>query len=409
MNQTEALSSQENERIPELDGLRGFAILSVVLLHYFYAPRALAPPAFQYFQNIFRLGWVGVDLFFVLSGFLIGGILLRARAATNYYRVFYARRFFRIIPIYYLWVAAYILIIVLLGDFIRRHTNSGVAAPLGFGIYQHFFFLQNIHIPPQIGLSLWWFGALWSLAVEEQFYLLSPLLVRRLSERTLFWVLLAIFCAAPILRTYFYLTQHPLAWRAVASTPCRADSLALGMLAAILWRRPAFRAWLALHRRLFLALWGFFLLGMAALWYRGSNPYHPATLTIGFSWIAVFFFLTLLLTLGDSRGLFARCARWRWLRELGRVSYCVYVIHLAVLYVAFGAVLRIVPQIRDFRCIALSLFCAVVTFLVARLSWSFLEHPLLRVGHRAQYQFAPEPPAQHPSIPLKPRAPIPLS
>lgn len=382
------MNPSANQRIPELDGLRGFAILSVVLLHYFYTPRAVAPPAYQHFQDIFRLGWVGVDLFFILSGFLIGGILLQARGAANYYRVFYLRRFFRIIPIYYLWIAAYVLLIVVFGETIRLHTNSGVASPLGFGIYEHFIFLQNIRLPAQTGLSVWWFGVTWSLAVEEQFYLISPLLVRLLSNRGLFWMLLAVCLGAPLLRSYFYLTQHPLAWRAVASMPSRADALALGMIAALLWRRPGTRAWIGRHTRLLYSIWAFFLLGMAWLWYRGSNPYYPATLTVGFSWIAIFFFLVLLLVLGDPAGMLARCARWQWLRELGRVSYCVYIIHLGILYVGFGFTLRIVPQIRDMKCVAVTLTCAAVTYLVARISWSYLEHPLVRIGHRTNYEFA---------------------
>jgi peptidoglycan/LPS O-acetylase OafA/YrhL len=94
-----ALSPNVTRRIPELDGLRGFAILIVVLLHYFYKPGVPAPPVFTRFQSLFRLGWTGVDLFFVLSGFLIGGILLNARDSPNYFKTFYIRRFFRIIPI----------------------------------------------------------------------------------------------------------------------------------------------------------------------------------------------------------------------------------------------------------------------------------------------------------------------
>ena len=126
--------------------------------------------------------------------------------------------------------------------------------------------------------------------------------------------------------------------------------------------------------------------GMAALWYAFSNPYHVITITTGLSWIACFYVTVLLLVLVSPAGLIARAARARWLRELGRVSFCVYLIHLGVLYVAFGFVLRRIPQITDLRCIALAIVCAVATYLIARLSWVYIEDPLIRVGHRALYK-----------------------
>jgi len=95
-------------RIPQLDGLRGVAILLVIALHYLNDSEHGSFGSFLYrFGSTFRLGWVGVDLFFVLSGFLIGGILLDAREAKNYFRTFYIHRFFRILPIYYLWVSLF--------------------------------------------------------------------------------------------------------------------------------------------------------------------------------------------------------------------------------------------------------------------------------------------------------------
>ena len=375
-----------SRRIPELDGLRGFAILIVVLLHYFYKPGVPAPPVFTRFQTIFRLGWTGVDLFFVLSGFLIGGILLNARDSPNYFKTFYIRRFFRIIPIYYLWILLYIVVVAIAGNTLRAHINSGVLPGLNFDVYEHFLFLQNIRYPGYATLFMWWLGVTWSLAVEEQFYLVIPFLIRILSIRYLYGLLMVIIAAAPGLRIYYYLHQQPVAVTAYLSSLCRSDALALGVLAALLWRSEKFRAWLAMRRQGLTIVTSVLFAGMVALWYAFSNPYHVVTITIGLSWIACFYVCVLLMVLVSPTGWLAGWARAGWLGELGRVSFCVYLIHLGVLYVAFGFVRRLIPQITDLKCVGLAIVCAVTTYLIARLSWFYTEDPLIRTGHRALYK-----------------------
>src|SRR5207245_2913352 len=131
-------------RIPELDGLRGIAICLVLGAHFINVTNG--PRLAAFFQDLFLLGWSGVDLFFVLSEFLIGGILLDVRSSHSYFKTFYARRFFRIIPIYYLWVTLYLLLVGLGSSFLRAHTRSGTVPPLGFDIYAHYLFLQNFAV-----------------------------------------------------------------------------------------------------------------------------------------------------------------------------------------------------------------------------------------------------------------------
>jgi Acyltransferase family len=112
-------------RIPELDGLRGLAILLVMLCHYVgnpdHSPLGFLP---HRFFLAFTAGWSGVDLFFVLSGFLIGGILLEARDSPNYFRTFYIRRVFRILPIYYLWTPLFALIVVVSRTLFPGHLDA---------------------------------------------------------------------------------------------------------------------------------------------------------------------------------------------------------------------------------------------------------------------------------------------
>src|ERR1700722_10786654 len=139
-------------RVPELDGLRGMAILMVVVFHYLEEQGLVAGnEAAGILQRVVLIGWSGVDLFFVLSGFLIGGILMDARESPSYFRTFYARRFFRIIPIYYLWILAYVILVGVVGSFLRSHSNSGVIQGPGGFVFSYFLFLQNFMVIPFAG------------------------------------------------------------------------------------------------------------------------------------------------------------------------------------------------------------------------------------------------------------------
>ena len=160
------------KRIPELDGLRGTAILFVILFHFTAAEGTLPAHTFgSVLQRVTSMGWTGVDLFFVLSGFLIGGILIDVRQSPRYWKTFYLRRFLRIIPVYYLWIVAYVLLMRVAGPAIQARSFSGRGVVLGPAIYEHFLFAQNIWIAALPGMAGAWFGHTWSLAVEEQFYL----------------------------------------------------------------------------------------------------------------------------------------------------------------------------------------------------------------------------------------------
>jgi peptidoglycan/LPS O-acetylase OafA/YrhL len=129
-----------------------------------------------------RLEWCGP--FFVLSGFLIGGILMDAKGSPNYFRKFYARRFYRIIPLYYAWIIGYFLILAAsrLGE--TQHF-SAPREPNIWMILTHCLFIQNLGFVHHSGISIAWFASTWPLAVEEQFYLIAPLVFRAFSRRVL--------------------------------------------------------------------------------------------------------------------------------------------------------------------------------------------------------------------------------
>jgi peptidoglycan/LPS O-acetylase OafA/YrhL len=379
-------STVKVSRIPELDGLRGIAILSVVLMHYFYNPDPRLTGPIHQIQRIFALGWTGVDLFFVLSGFLIGGILMDQRGSPSYFKTFYLRRAFRILPIYYVWICLFIIFILIGGPFLRVHTHSGLLPALNLDIWRHFLFLQNLWDVDYTTLAIWWFSHLWSLAVEEQFYLIAPLLVRYLPQRLLLPVLGVVVVVAPILRILVRLhSGSEMNWPAYRLMPCRADSLAIGMLLAYAWRSDAIRGRiLAKSGQLYLA---FIVLsaGMVGIWWRYPNPNDAVTQSVGYSVIALFYAVLLIISIGLPSSPVAIFVRWKPLQEFGRISYCLYLIHLAVGYFCFGFLTRRIVHFSDWRSGLVGVLSLAIAYGFCRVSWTYFEHPLVQRGHRYKY------------------------
>jgi peptidoglycan/LPS O-acetylase OafA/YrhL len=378
---------EKSSRIPELDGLRGVAILLVIFYHYTNG-HSLTPAnglAF-YVERAAGAGWSGVDLFFVLSGFLIGGILIEARGSRSFFQTFYIRRFFRIIPIYYGWILLYLALVAVAGPAIQARSFSGKTLPNGFEVYAHFFFLQNLvpfHLDVIPGMWKLWFSHLWSLAVEEQFYLIAPLMIAWLPPRRLPAALAAIVCAAPVLRTALFF--HVRGVDTTHIVVSRADALALGILAAIAWRSPKSRLWLNKNVRLLYIAAGLLFSGYGLLCWYAPDSSSLALNSFGLSWIAIFYALLLLLALAGSDDWFARVMRVAWLRGIGRVSYCMYIVHLIVALFLYSVFLHERPEIVTLSGGCAAILAAVLTYVVARISWLLVEHPLIRVGHGFQY------------------------
>jgi peptidoglycan/LPS O-acetylase OafA/YrhL len=374
-------------RIPALDGLRGMAVLSVLCIHYIGAQGATGGPVTTILQRALALGWSGVDLFFVLSGFLIGGILLDARGSAQYFKTFYARRFFRIIPLYYAWILLYVLLVTIAGHEVQRHSLAGRPETVGVFVYVHLVFLQNVWPITLLGLAGAWFSPLWSLAVEEQFYLISPWVIRLLSNRRLYFALSAVIVGAPFLRLGLLTVAHVSANWVYVMMPTRADSLAIGVLAALLWRSDKFKDRLQNHSRAFTV--SGVILGLGALCLLVANwKWGPVSLlmqTIGYSWLAVFYAVCLLMVLIRPTGILARGMRVSWLRSLGIVSYCMYITHAAIDVVLHAAILRAPPRVSTAKGAGVTLLAALLTYVIARLSWRFFERPLLDLGHQFRY------------------------
>jgi peptidoglycan/LPS O-acetylase OafA/YrhL len=360
--------------------------LLVLVFHYLSQEGALAAgtlPAIL--QRFVILGWTGVDLFFVLSGFLIGGILMEVRSSPSYLKTFYARRFFRIVPIYYLWIILYAALIAVAGGFIARLSNSGIRPPLNLGIFSHFLFLQNLVPITLFGLAGAWFGHLWSLAVEEQFYLVAPLVVRITAERYLKWILGVVILCVPLLRIFLLLILHLSEGRVTTLVLCRADALAMGMLGAALTRGKSPALSIAANTRRWYVALCVLSIGVAALWWYCPRSGTFGMQSIGYSWLAFFYVVILLLAVGHSEGWLARVFRIRWLRELGVVSYCVYIIHIVVNVVLHALVLHKAPRISTAKGAMVTILAAFATYAAAKVSWIIFEAPLQRRGHAFKY------------------------
>jgi peptidoglycan/LPS O-acetylase OafA/YrhL len=361
-------------RLPQLDGIRGLAILLVLIWHYVVLP--LENSSSHSLRFVGRFGietWTGVDLFFVLSGFLIGGILIDMKGQAGYFRTFYTRRVFRILPMYFLLFGAFSL-----WQWLSQMTSKhgGTAMPQ----FVYATFTQNfwlMHHPWDA-----WMGHTWSLAVEEQFYLTLPFVVWVLPGPKLWKATVGIVLGTLLFRSLMYLRYYP-DWSVVAyaSLFCRADALMLGVLGAILVRSPRWFPEIKRRRNvLFLAV-ATCVLACFIVTAKGWGMMTRPISTLGYTLIAASY---LLLILGAilSDGLLKRMFCMRWLRGLGTISYGLYMVHPAVLILVYSNFGYEQPRINRALDVIPMFLAVALSVGVAYLSWNYFESKLLRFGHR---------------------------
>lgn len=359
-------------RIPELDGIRGCAILSVLLYHYIFCQVTVAPKSMgAYVLKPLTLGWAGVDLFFVLSGFLIAGILMDNRHASNLFSTFYIRRCCRIFPLYYAVFCVFALIRIALRHQPDFQWLFGYSIPL----WSYATYSQNILMGLKGGLGCNWMAPTWSLAVEEQFYAFLPLLVWIAPAKSHPWVFAAIGLLAPCLRWLYP------GLNAYVQTPWRADSLMMGALLAWHVRNPAGWAWATSHAAFFRVVAG--ALGIGVLLMHKAGAVNLGAFQ--HSWLALFFSMFILLCLLNPHGWLARCLRHKALVYLGTLSYGLYMLHQPVSGLVHGALRSAKPEMNTPADILVTTLALGILIGVAHLSFKFMERPLLRFGRRFAY------------------------
>jgi peptidoglycan/LPS O-acetylase OafA/YrhL len=378
------------DRLPVLDGIRGIAILLVMLLHFTPPVEGSGSAAARVLQKVAHLGWAGVDLFFVLSGFLITRILLASRQSPTYFRTFYLRRVLRIFPLYYLVLAFFAFGAPAISFFDRAGLAELQRDQAWLWLYG-----QNVLMSirdswvfdvPTIKLSHFW-----SLAVEEHFYLVWPAVVLLCRERQLLKVCAGIIAGAFLLRIVLWYLAGPIA--PYVLTLCRADSLAMGGLLALVHRHGAFAPLRSTIR--VAALASLVAAGAIVAVLHRFNRSDMIVTTLGPTLLACMFAWLIGRSVDAGTGtLGGRVLASGPLRMFGRYSYGLYVYHVILIPVlnawlpraggpnGFGQ-----PYVQSFLAAYLLrvLVFIAASLAVAAVSWHLIEAPILRLKRHARY------------------------
>jgi peptidoglycan/LPS O-acetylase OafA/YrhL len=354
------------------NGLRGVAVLLVFLCHYGGPPGSL----------ISRTLWVGVDLFFVLSGFLITGILYDSLASPRYFRNFYVRRALRIFPIFF----GFFLVLAILIPILHLQVARGILAfVFYFGNLTVSFADLERHNPTMIHMMIHGhvqevgnIGHLWSLCVEEQFYLIWPAVVWWVRDRRRLMTVCTIMIAFTLgLRCYLRFHASPLALHyglLYFSTYTRCDSLLIGAWLALFLRGNKMSLRQLRRMSAALAVIPAVALGLAIHhWRENISQTSPLITTIGFTLISLIAAGILLRSL-DEDSFLARVLRFRPLSGLGAISYGFYFIHAIP-----SAPLHHFAGVHPALVSMVPFFAFGITVSIAWLSFHYFESPFLRL------------------------------
>ena len=375
---------RENPRhLPELDGIRGLAILGVLIAHIVLMGGIVngTSPAMweQVLLHSASILGGGVDLLFVLSGFLITGILLRTKQSENYFSSFYIRRMLRIFPIYYLTLTASVLVgerLAAFGNLLPAWTSWRIA---------YFLYLQNWPLfwhGEKVMSGMW--GVYWSLAVEEQFYLIWPLVILYFSNKIVFRICAIGVPLAILLRVFLYYAYFGNNFGLLQLTSSRVEGLLLGAMCAVFMnsrQTPLPMRWIVASGTTGTVL----LLAIGFL--------HPEELLAVGKWFELLgptsFALISLALVAASQHPFPRFKKiltQPWLRSFGKFSYGMYVYHLILIfairhYVVNGRTPTNGSGIPYSIAVKASMILAEIgaVYLLAKLSFDVVETRFLRL------------------------------
>jgi peptidoglycan/LPS O-acetylase OafA/YrhL len=339
MQATEALSRSSSgssappasetvpDHVPALDGLRGVAVLCVMIYHFgtahgFGGDAYVTKKILGAFCNL----WTGVDIFFTLSGFLITGILLRVKSEPGYFSKFYVRRALRIFPIYYLLLVVVFIVLPLMNLPALQNPGMQRVYDTQWWMWAYSqdlaitFYNEDFFDPDPV-----WIGHLWSLGVEEHFYLVWPFVVWATSARGLYRACFVMIASSLVVR--FTMLAHQMDHAAVYTfTFSRLDELAMGALLALAVRE---RSHDTLQRW---AKWGvaFTVTYLVVCVVEMRKPFYwtyPEAQGFGFTALAVGSASIIVFAISPEQNMVRRSLEAGWLRTLGKYSYGAYILH----------------------------------------------------------------------------------
>ena len=355
------------EHVPALDGVRGIAIVAVIAFHARVVFRNTSEMPWAAFQVVSQ-GRLGVTLFFVLSGFLITGILLDTRQSDGYFRRFYLRRVLRIFPLYFVYL--FLVFVAARGAWVLATGGDPwkTVSPWWYVTY-----LQSL--PAAHANGHLFLNHLWSLAIEEQFYLVWPAVVFLLPRKCLAWLTVALAAGALALRC----TLTGDGENIYRLTLCRVDGLAMGAFVAVGWRefRPLLERWAAPVLAASGAALGFIVLSSPGPGWDGAIRTYGESVFVLAAAAAVF-----LARAGN--GLVGRAANVPLLRQWGKYSYAMYVLHASPQWLIEQKLRNLEGPAAVVLLLKYLYFPALLalSFGMARLSWRFVESPFLRLKER---------------------------
>jgi peptidoglycan/LPS O-acetylase OafA/YrhL len=361
----------DQQYIKPLDGLRGVAIILVILFHNFD----------HFYVNGF--GWIGVDLFFVLSGFLITRILLNSKTKPRYFMNFYMKRVLRIFPLYYLFVIG-CFVAVMFFDIDRLNAIKNYFAYFLSYTPNILFYKLNGFIP-RFAMA-----HLWSLAIEEHFYFLWPLMVFLFSNKKLIWISVFVIIASSVLGMVMLYYKN--SWMVVYTfTLSRLGTITLGSLLAIL---------MVNHKKLlellaipvFITSFACIVAFYLKIHFIDKVPFdffllHPSTTILNSSnWmllvIGVFFASILCITL--SKNFLSTLLSIKPLMFMGKYSYGIYVFHFPVFMLLKQPLAHWAGFINNtlIRQTMISVICVCITILLSLISYHLFEQRFLNLKKR---------------------------
>lgn len=357
------MSKAVHKHFPALDGLRGIAIILILLNHHF-----------SWVPIIKNTCWVGVDLFFVISGFLITRILLNTRSDNYFFRNFYVKRSFRIFPAYYLTLGIFLIAIANLQLFkIQWDYYFSHLWHLIFYFQNWLYILNPIPEPQMI------FFHFWSLAIEEQFYIVFPLLVWLLkTPGKIFTLLLCILTASILYRAAIIYYLQPNTEQFLARYMTRVDGICVGALLAIIncskqgvdikhSLAKVFLPFLLAHVLLFLVI-------------KISHSSFPHFAVMGYTTISILFGILLMLAIREKGSVF-KTLNQSLLKFFGKISYGLYLIHFPIIVIItyYAGSIPLVEKLNSILGLAgFSTLTALFAIGVSYLSHKYFEVPILK-------------------------------